>query len=117
MGTRDGDVPVLDERAALAVGAETERLQLADDLEREGIVEFQDVDVVPVDSGVGERHVGGMPAHQTVGMITAAPHEVPGGGMLIRRSEEVRTTAEHVNGAAWGVKQLDVRDHQGAAAF
>ena len=39
------DVSVFDERSALTGGAEAESLQLADDLERERIVELGDVDV------------------------------------------------------------------------
>ena len=67
---------------------------------------------------MGEGHVGGMSADQAVGMVAAPPRQIPGRGMLIRRSEEVRTAAQHVD--RWrrcAVEQVDVGDHQRAAAF
>ena len=48
------DVAVLDERAALAFAAEAERFELADDLERERVVELGDIDVVGTEPGERE---------------------------------------------------------------
>ena len=52
------DVAVLDERPAFAGPAEAERLELADDLERERVVELGHVDVAGREAGHGEGGPG-----------------------------------------------------------
>ena len=92
-----GSITAVDhEVAALALGAEPERLELADDLERERVVELAHVDVV-----------GPEPRHRPRGLDRAAPDravdeigatvaaEVPRRRVLVRRPEVVGVAAEH----------------------
>ncbi len=71
-----GDVTVRDERSALAVPAEPEGLQLADDLEGEGIVELGHVHVGRLEAGHRKGAPGGTPADEAVGevRVVAAAH-------------------------------------------
>ena len=86
MAAADGNVSVGDEGSAFALAAESERLQLANDLERERIVEFQHVHLVAPKSRVSERAVGGAGTHLTVHVIAAPAGQVPRGRVLIRRA-------------------------------
>ena len=97
MAAADGDVPVGDEWSAFALAAESERLQLTNDLERERIVEFQHVHLVTPESRVSERTVGGAGTDLTVDVIAAPAGQVPRGWVLIRRAVKVRAAAQYVD--------------------
>src|ERR1700716_3524585 len=84
----------------VAVAAEAECLELADDFERERVVEFEHVHIVGADSRVAECTLGRASSDDAVDVpaVTTAPAgEIPGRGVLIRRTVEVRAAAQHVN--------------------
>jgi hypothetical protein len=66
---------------------------------------------------VGERALGREPAHHAVDVIAAPTDEVECGRVLVRRTVEVRTAAQHVDRPARDVYLVDVRHHQRAPAF
>ena len=100
----DGELPTgLDgaahhEVAALALGAEPERLELADDLERERVVELAHVDVGrargPPARNASSRRAGRRAVHE-VGSPVAA--EVPRRRVPVRGPAAVAVAAEHVH--------------------
>src|SRR6516165_4070037 len=85
MAAVDGDVAVGDEWSALAIAAESESLQLADDFEGERVIELQHVHVVAPQSGVAERTLGRPSADNTINVLAPAPDEVPRRWVLVRR--------------------------------
>ncbi len=97
MAPVDGDVTVGNEWSTLAVAAESESFELADDLEGERIVEFQHVHVVRPHPGAAERALGRAPSDHAVNVIAASTDEVECGRVLIRRAVEVRAAAQHVD--------------------
>src|ERR1700677_3416989 len=117
MAAADGDVAVCDKRPAFALAAESERLELANDLERERIVEFQHIHVVSPKSGVAEGTLGRASADYAVHVIAAPAYEIPRGWVLIRRAVEVRAAAQHVDRLAVNVHFVQVRHDQRAPAF
>src|SRR5271168_1662334 len=123
MAAADGDVPVGDKGPASAHAAESERLELANDLERERIVEFQHIHVARPKSGVAEGTLGSASADHTVDVVAltavvAAPaNEIPRGRVLVRRAVEVRAAAQHVDRLAGNVHFVQVRHDQRAPAF
>src|SRR5262249_20633244 len=123
MAAANGDVAVGDEWSAFALAAESKRLQLTNDLERERIVEFQHIDVGMPQSRVAQRAFRRTSTHHAVHVVAiAAPaDEVPRGWMLIRRAVKVRAAAQYVDRLAsavgFGQDLLQVRYHQRAPAL
>ena len=85
------DVPLVHERAAFAGAAEAVRLELADDLERERVVELEDVDVGRSEPARRERSACGPATDETVvdlaGRRPVRSHGAGGGtGVRTRRA-------------------------------
>src|SRR3974377_1295057 len=79
-GAGGGEGTVGDECTALAIAAESESLQLADDFKRERVVEFQHVHVGGPHSGVAERTLGRASADHAIdvaAVIAASANEIP----------------------------------------
>lgn len=117
MAAVDGDVAIGDERSALAVAAEAECLELADDFEGERVVEFQHVDVITAQPGVAECALGCAPAHYTVHVIAAPPGEVVRRWVLVGGAVKVRAAAQDVDGLALDVDGVEVGHDERAPAF
>jgi len=98
-----GDVTVGDEWPPFTIAAESERLQLPNDLERKRIVKFKDIHVVAANSCVAEGAIGRASAHYTINVVAAPPREIPRGRVLIRRPVEIRAAAQHVDRSVWKV--------------
>src|SRR5205085_11582919 len=86
------------ELSTLALLAEAEGLELADDLEREGVVELARVDVLGRDARQPEAALGRPSAYVAVAVRRVAPHEVEAGRMLIGRPVGVGAAAQDVHG-------------------
>ena len=94
----DLDGAVHHEVAALPLGAEPVGLELADDLERERVVELAHVDVGRAEPGHPERVLRGAPADVAVDQVGApVAAEVERRWVLVRRAEVVGVAAEHVD--------------------
>ena len=93
--------------------AELERLELADDLERERVVELAHVDVVGVEARRRERAARGAAADEAVGdVVGVATGDVPRGRVPVRRADAVDDAAEHVHRL---VRQVGARGRRGPA--
>src|SRR5207245_7337146 len=107
------------ERAALAGTAELERLELADDLEGERVVQLAHVDVAYGDARRRERAARGAPTDVAVGDARrVASREVPARGMPVRGAHPIRRAAEQVYGRRGEVGDaVGARQHEGAASL
>ena len=82
----NGDVAVGDEWPPFALTTEAECLELADDFERERVVEFQHIHVSGPDAGVAEctfSRASSDDAVDVTAVITAPAGEVPGRWVLV----------------------------------
>src|SRR5205085_8855574 len=102
---------------ALPTAAEAERLQLADDLEGERVIELGDVDVARAQPGGSEGVAGGGAAGVAGGRIRA-PDEIPRRCDLVGGAVRVAGAAEDPDRARGEVDQsVGVGDDKGTATL
>ena len=111
------DVPVLDERAALARWAEAEGLELPDDLEREGIVELGHVDIAGREAGHREGGLRRAGAHETGRKGVGAGLKVPHRGHDVGRPERIAGPAEDPHGCRAVTGTLGRGQDEGASTL
>ena len=111
------DAAVLHERAALSLGAEPERLELADDLERERVVELGHVHVIRTERRGAEHVLRGATSDVARRELGPTPH-VPRRCDLVGRTERVAGPAEDPHRRRPQVAgPVGTGEHQPAAAF
>jgi hypothetical protein len=91
------DAAVHHEVGTLARLAKPESLELANNLEGEGVVELAHVDIARPKPCHGETPLRGASSDVTIGVILSGAAKVPAGGVPVRRSHLVNAATEYVH--------------------